>query len=233
MEERDDKYVPQIGDRVQRVDGRLGEVDGLVPGGHFVEVAWDGTHRLTERRIQEPVETIAYYQRGDDPVVVLAPGHIPVGTPVEIRGYRPGGTLWFGPAVCVDGSNPGSVVVDQRVSADPARWERVLYARSDVRRARASESLVDFLVEGLMREELTATEAAAQRLLVILGVEGLRKRASRDTTIPPLEHADSPGARITRLLVDDVPVWEARRTWDRQRTHFDTRWLVDPERIAR
>lgn len=92
------------------------------------------------------------------------------------------------------------------------------------------DRLVGSIVDGLMREELRSTEAAAQRLLVALGSSGLRERCVRE--VHHVGERDGLEKRV-RLLVDGTPVWEATRTWRGGEGRFETRWLVDPESLAR
>jgi hypothetical protein len=91
--------------------------------------------------------------------------------------------------------------------------------------AAVAERLVGRIAEGLMRDETRCLEAAAERLLLTIGVEGVRSRATRE-----VEDNGELHERVVRLLVDGVPVWEGRRAWLSLR--LKTRWLVDPETLA-
>lgn len=84
------------------------------------------------------------------------------------------------------------------------------------------------LVVNAERAESASIEAAAQRLLVLLGLEGLRTRVVHQSC----EHDIVGGHRWHELVLDGLVVW--RGEWVREgefRSRWETRWLVDLERL--
>jgi hypothetical protein len=99
--------------------------------------------------------------------------------------------------------------------------------------ARAMHEALRRLTDGVRTTELQAVEAACQRLLVVLGLEGLRTRVERRSRDRGSDAGLLAGP-VHEIAVDGAVVW--RGEWVSEREHharWQTRWLIDPERLAR
>lgn len=101
--------------------------------------------------------------------------------------------------------------------------------------------VIDRLVERVLVTERASVEAACMRVVMAIGVEGVRTRAVLETEDPPIDVSQidfSAAVGVGRsrrytLRVDGAPVWTGG--WSRSATQGDrweSRWLVDPERLG-